>query len=122
MAAHKNKDSLMYSLSINFGPAGTVWAFLFKEKDRAEHITADIMNHTGATRITDDFGQSAFFEKNSISGFVLEDLDTVEEARIQRSLINARGEVKARQRAATDPVIRQAQNAGPSVMTPNFRQ
>ena len=52
---------------------------------------------------------------------LLEDMDLAEEARILRSLANARGEVKARQRASTDPVIRSAQQ-GPSVLQPNFRQ
>ena len=69
--------------------------------------------------MTDDFGQTAVIDKDSVHGILLEDMDLVEEARIYRSLANARGEVKARQRAQTDPVIRTA-NQGPSVLQPRF--
>jgi hypothetical protein len=114
----------MYSLSIHFGPNAMVWAFMFKEKEKA--AAALVLAKTALyekcdCELEDDFGQSAVFDANEISGVMLEDLDLVEEARILRSLANARGEVKARQRASTDPVIRQAQQ-GPAVMTPNFRQ
>ena len=111
----------MYSLTIHFGPNAMVWSFLFKEKEKAEaahiKVTEAIKNELMAG-VEDDFGQAAVM--GAISGYMLEDLDLVEEARIYRSLANARGEVKARQRAATDPVIRTAQQ-GPSVLAPNFR-
>ena len=114
----------MYSLSIHFGPNAMVWAFMFKEKEKADACfalaSANAFNDS-ATAMADDFGQKAIFAAGSISGVMLEDLDLVEEARILRSLANARGEVKARQRASTDPVIRTAQQ-GPSVLQPNFRQ
>jgi hypothetical protein len=111
----------MYSLTIHFGPNAMVWSFLFKEKERADLAyelisTPDIENLI----VEDDFGQRACFKAATIHGFLVEDMDLVEEARIYRSLANARGEVKARQRASTDPVIRQAQNAGPSVLQPRF--
>ena len=108
----------MYSLTIHFGPNAMVWSFLFKEKEKAEEAYNDALNSNGFS-ISDDYGQTACF-KSGPHGVLLEDLDLVEEARILRSLANARGEVKARQRAATDPVIRQAQNAGPSVLQPRF--
>ena len=114
----------MYSLSIHFGPNAIVWAFMFKEKEKAVAALAcaKLAIYEGAAfELDDDFGQSAVFHMGDTSGVMLEDLDLVEEARILRSLANARGEVKARTRAATDPVIRQAQN-GPSVLQPNFRQ
>ena len=116
----------MYSLSIHFGPNAMVWALLFKDKERAlahysAYETAKGRKLPGRYIVDDDFGQQASVELDSIHGVMLEDLDLVEEARILRSLANARGEVKARQRASTDPVIRSAQQ-GPSVLQPNFRQ
>lgn len=112
----------MYSLSIHFGPGAMVWAFMFKDKEKAEEsfrIARDMLvDPHGSGAIIDDFGQSAVII--GAHGIMLEDLDLVEEARILRSLANARGEVKARQRAMTDPTIRQAQNQGPSVLTPGF--
>jgi hypothetical protein len=118
----------MYSLTIHFGPNAMCWALLFKEEAKAgEAYNAYVswkMNGAsdGALIGSDDFGQSYAIPFSEIHGVLLEDLDLVEEARIQRSLYNARGEVKARQRAATDAVIRQGMgNQGASVLTP-FRQ
>jgi hypothetical protein len=113
----------MYSLTIHFGPNAVSWQFLFKEKEKAEAAelkakawVADFPYFT----IEDDFGQSGNFTHTTVHGVLLEDMDLVEEARIYRSLANARGEVKARKRAATDPVIREGMNAGPSVLQPRF--
>ena len=112
----------MYNITVSFAP--NPWAFLFKDKDKATSAfaianAAVIGGHP--FEIKDDFGQEAAFTAGAATGVMLEDLDLVEEARILRSLANARGEVKARQRASTDPVIRSAQQ-GPSVLQPNFRQ
>jgi len=110
----------MYSLSIHFGPNAMVWAFLFKEKEKADTVYEKLV--TGDSSIVhvveDDFGQRGVIQ-GEIHGSLLEDLDLVEEARILRSLANARGEVKARQRAATDPVIRTSAQ-GASVLQPRF--
>lgn len=116
----------MYSLSIHFGPNAVVWAFLFKEKDKAariyESLGLTIDPHVSHYHVTDDFGQSATLVASQIHAVLLEDLDLTDEAKIVRSLANARNEVKARQRASTDPVIRSGmQQQGPSVLTP-FRQ
>jgi hypothetical protein len=116
----------MYSLSIHFGPNAMVWALLFKDKERAlahysAYETAKGRELPGRYIVEDDFGQQASIELDSVHGVMLEDLDLVEEARILRSLANARGEVKARTRAMSDPVLRGAQQS-PGVITPNFRQ
>ena len=113
----------MYSLSIHFGPNAMVWAFLFKDKEKAEEAFQLANRNLHETRngfnITDDFGQHGRFEYNSLHGTLLEDLDLGEEARIQRSLAEAHVKVKLDQRAKTDPIIRQAMNSqGPSVLTP----
>jgi hypothetical protein len=113
----------MYSLTIHFGPNAVAWALLFKEEEKAGVVynayVGNMLNGAEAALLigVDDFGQSFAIPFNDIHGIMLEDLDLVEEARIQRSLANARGEVKARQRASTDPVIRQAQTGAP-ILTP----
>lgn len=117
------KGRKMYSLTIHFGPNAMVWSFLFKEEKTAKAArNLATCNPSNATHfsIADDFGQTADFAYFAIHGVMLEDMDAVMEARIFRSLDNARGEIKAKQRAATDPVIRSAQQ-GPSVIAPNFR-
>lgn len=102
----------MYSLTIHFGPNAMVWSFLFKEKEKAESAYG-CATSDGYLTIYDDFGQSAHFKEGAIHGALLEDLDLVEEARIQRSLANARCEAKFHQRAATDATIRQGMSRTP---------
>jgi hypothetical protein len=118
----------MYSLTIHFGPNAMAWALLFKEEKKAgEAYNAYVASKVNGDAVdvligTDDFGQAYAIPFADIHGVLLEDLDLVEEARIQRSLYNARGEVKARQRASTDAVIRTGMgNQGAGVLTP-FRQ
>jgi hypothetical protein len=119
----------MYSLTIHFGPNAMCWALLFKEEAKAgEAYNAYVASKVNGDTVdiligTDDFGQSYAIPLADINGILLEDLDLVEEARIQRSLANARTEVKFQQRARVDPVIRNAQ-AGTPVLTPmsGFRQ
>ena len=113
----------MYSLSIHFGPNAVVWAFLFKEKEKACAVfqsTCDNTTNADGITISDDFGQTAVFGADVIHALLLEDLELTDEAKILRSLANARCEVKARQRAATDSVIRSAQQPGMQVLQPRF--
>ncbi len=105
-----------------------VWALLFKEEAKAgEAYNAYVdykMNRAenGILIGSDDFGQSFAIPFDEISGVLLENLELTDEAKILRSLANARNEVKARQRASTDSVIRAGMNnAGTGVLTP-FRQ
>jgi len=110
----------MYSLTICFGPTAMVWAFLFKEKEKAEDVLKFVdLDNVFSIKIEDDFGQRAVIKPSTVHGWILEDLDLTDEAKILRSLANARNEIKARTRAATDPTIRQGMNQqGPSVISP----
>jgi len=111
----------MYSLTIHFGPSAMVWQFLFKEKAAAENAYgAATVN--GYFRIDDDFGQTGYFESSARHGVLLEDLDLVEEAQIQRSLVNARAQAKLNSRASQDPTLRAAQAMrGPAMIQPMGR-
>lgn len=112
----------MYSLTIHFGPNAMVWSFLFKDKEKAKLAfkSVDIaICEQQFFRVEDDFGQTAIFGQGDAKGCLLEDLALVQEARILRSLDNARGEIKAKQRAMSDPVIRTGVQ-GPGVISPNF--
>jgi hypothetical protein len=110
----------MYSLTICFGPAATSWAFLFKEKKDAETAKAGLMNRDVSSSVWDDFGQEGFFEKGVIHACTLEDLDLTEQARIERSMVDARAQTKFNVRAKSDPTI-QAAMRGPSVISPMGR-
>jgi len=112
----------MFNLTICFGPTGTIWAFLFKEKPASDCAVLDISHSKDmSVTVNDDFGQKGFFEKGSIHGFILENLDQIEQARIQRALADERVKAKFMQAARSDATImaaaRQGQN-GPGVLTP----
>lgn len=118
----------MYSLTIHFGPSSVAWAFLFKEKAVAESAfsIADVaICENTFFRITDDFGQISVFTAGSATGALLEDLELIETARIQRSLAEERCKIKLMNAAKSDPVIRDAmQRQGAPILSPmgGYRQ
>src|SRR5258705_604682 len=122
----------MYSLSIHFGRNAMVWQFLFREEKKAGKMSNAYLSYRTNkfdeqredTLIgTDDFGKIYAIPFKEISGMMIEDLDLLEEARIKRSLSNARGQAKYNERAKTDPMIRTLTRQQPSMLTPfNNRQ
>jgi hypothetical protein len=100
----------MYSLTICFGPTNTTWSFLFKTEDRARanhQLIVDVVYpNNGTAAVTDDFGQSAVI--SGVHGVLFEDLEQLEQARIERSLVDAHAQVKFNKRIETDPVMREA--------------
>jgi hypothetical protein len=116
----------MHSLTIHFGPNAMVWSLLFKDEEKASTIYNAYMDSrmNAADKATllgaDDFGQAFAIPMEQINGILLEDLELTEEARIQRSLADARASAKLQMRARTDSTIRQAQSGAP-VLTPMGR-
>lgn len=114
----------MYSLSISFGPTGTVWAYLFKEEAKAaEAYNAYVeykMDHAegGMFIGSDDFGQCYAIPFAEIRGVMFESLEQIEQARIQRSLADERCKAKFIQAAKTDPTIRAAMGNQMPIMQP----
>ena len=68
----------------------------------------------------DDFGQTAQIAAKDIHGWLLEDLELVERARIERSLAEERCKVKLMEAAKSDAVIGAAirKSQGAPVLTP----
>lgn len=125
MAAHKNKGRKMYSLSIHFGSNSIVWALLFKEEEKAGAIYNAYMDFkvseatSGMLIGSDDFGQSFAIPMEEVRGILLENLDLLETARIQRSLADERTKAKFIKAATDDPIIKAAiRPQGPGVLTP----
>jgi hypothetical protein len=115
----------MFNVSISHGPVGTVWALLFKTEEKAgepynAYVEHKINRAEGGVLIgTDDFGQSYAIPFDEIHAILLEDLDQIEQARIQRALADERVKAKFMVAAKSDPVIRQAiQGQQAPIMTP----
>ena len=115
----------MFNVSISFGPIGTVLSFLFKEEAKASEPYSAYVNYKmngaegGVLIGSDDFGQTYAIDFEGIHAVFVEDLDQIEQARIQRALADERVKAKFMQAAKTDPVIRQAiQGQQAPIMTP----
>jgi len=112
----------MHSLTICFGPTGTIWTLLFKEEERAKSVFALLVGADGGALATvDDFGQQILIRPEEVRGMLLEDMDLSLMAQVERGLHQARAQGKAQERAMADPVIAQSlrrQQMGPAVMSP----
>lgn len=123
----------MFSISINHGPAGTVWNLLFKTEEGAKavyntYVSARmeaILPATAPIIGADDFGQAYALPLDQINSMMFEDLDLSQQGQIERGLHNARTQAKAQQRAMGDATLRTAAMAqGPAVLSggmPNGR-
>jgi hypothetical protein len=111
----------MFSLSISFGPTGMVWAFLFKEEKNAKECELNAKNlwaDQDGFNIVDDFGQNAAFKSKDVHAILLENLDLIEAARIQRSLADERCKAKFLQAARSDSTIRAGMGNQMPIMQP----
>ena len=115
----------MFNVSISHGPVGTVWALLFKTEEKASEPYIAFVDHglnradVGVLIGTDDFGQSYAIPFSEIHAVLVESLDQIEQARIQRALADERVKAKFMVAAKSDPVIRQAiQGQQAPIMTP----
>ena len=115
----------MFNVSISHGPVGTVWALLFKTEEKAVELLSTVVSvhgkqaGEGILSGTDDFGQSYAIPFENIHAILLEDLDQIEQARIQRALADERVKAKFMVAAKSDPAIRQAiQGQQAPIMTP----
>lgn len=119
----------MHSLTICFGPTGTIWTLLFKTEEKAAELYSSYLSckavGDGARGTllasTDDFGQAFAVDLDLINGVMLENMDESQMAQIERGLHQARTQAKAETRAMSDEVIKGAMRAkqmGPAVMSP----
>lgn len=96
--------------------------FIFKTKDAADaaykNIT-DYIHPQNRLTIADDYGNTANFRAEDISAVVVEDLDKSGDARVERSIYEARLQAKVQTKANADPALRFA--AGNGGMPPGPR-
>jgi len=101
----------MHSLTVVFGPAGGMNQFLFKERSEAEKAVKSARDTSDEfVVIKDDFNGYGEIKKASIHSLTIEDLTS--ESMIERSLANAKAQIKLQNRAANDPAIKFAASNG----------
>jgi hypothetical protein len=112
----------MHSISICFGPTGTIWNLLYKSEETMKAAWEKLENReTPRLVIGDDFGQNLAIVRDQLHAFLIEDLDVSQLAQIERGLHQARSQAKAQTRAMEDPTIKESlrrQQMGPAVMAP----
>ncbi len=89
----------------------------FTDKTRAEAAFAAIQAKDRAENdfeieVYDDFGVRMHLDRDHLVFATIEDPARIVEAEVERSLIVARANAKAQQRAQSDPVLRFAQGSG----------
>lgn len=99
----------MFSLSICMG--SVVWAFRYKDTDKADQAFETVRQATAIVTVTDEFGQTATFNAEKISGVMLEDMKKSREAHIEQMLHNSSMQQEAQKRANTRP-------QSPSIVSP----
>jgi hypothetical protein len=112
----------MYSLTIVFGPTGTAWRLLFKEKERAEKAFRD--TELPDVTILDDFSQSVHIT-GKMHGVMLENLNESKLGFIEMKLHDLRAQKDAAERIKSDPAlaaaIRASQgNQGMPILQPSM--
>jgi hypothetical protein len=107
----------MHSITVNFGPNSTSWAFAFNTKEAADSqfqrlrtMILGVQSGAQVISIEDDFGQSATLIVADIHAFTLEDPSLQGEAHNQRMLAMARSQAKYDNLilADTDPELKKA--------------
>jgi len=115
-AKTKRKGTLMYCLTICFGPAATTWALMFKTEEKAIQALQFINEHVDGN-FTDDFGQTIALKTSELHGVMLEDLSLSKLAHIERALHQARMQAEGQKMAQTDPALMHAAR-GPNIISP----
>lgn len=110
----------MFSLTISFGPAATMWTLMWRDKEKAEAAYAQLTRGQGITA-ADEFGQTANISASEIHGAMLEDMELSKLAHIERALHQARMQAQGQQAAESDAVLRtQRFKQGPAVLVPGM--
>ncbi len=112
----------MFTISVAFGPANHIWAFMFKTELAARQQYNKLAHPESVmpvVEITDDFTQTASFFIGDIHAVSIEDMDVSMNAGIERGLHQARTQARGNQLASSDPALKAAAMLGGHAMQGN---
>ena len=111
----------MFSLTIAFGPANITWTLMFRTEDSAVAASVNMHDKSDRVSINDDFGQSLNVERNTIHGWMSEDMNLSKLAHIERALHQARTQAEGQTMAESDNTLRAARaRQGSAILTPGI--
>lgn len=105
----------MFAITVSHGVQA--WRLLYKTQEKAAQHFSDLSAPAAKTHefnpplyrnFIDDFGQTACFRVDAITGIMLEDLDQSKFGNIEMGLHQARTQVGFNQRQQSDPSLRAA--------------
>ena len=110
----------MFSLTICFGPQGTMWQLLFRTKEKIETEIKCLRDGDDQLLIADDFGQTVTVAYRSIHAWMIEDMTQSKVARIDLALHAARTQAEAQIQAESDQMLKsvRARQNGPALINP----
>lgn len=103
----------MFRLTVAFGATNTIWALLFRTKERAKHCFTELspdpmqtMVPATAIVIADDFGQTLRIHPRNVNAVMVEDLEQSKQALAENMLHQEKAVASARTRlAASDKTL-----------------
>ena len=112
----------MFSLTVSFGPGpATMWTLMFRTEDSAIAASAIMHDKSDRININDDFGQSLNVERNTVHGWMSEDMNLSKLAHVERALHQARMQAEGQMAAESDHVLRAARaRQGSAILTPGI--
>jgi hypothetical protein len=114
----------MFSLAINFGPAGLAWSFLFTKKENVEAAVGlfAAASHEDEISVSDDYGTSAVIKRGLINGWIVEDMNLSKGANIARSMWQAKTQADFQSMAQSDRTLDILRGGQSPIITPFARQ
>lgn len=112
----------MFTLTLAVGSAQ--WPLVFKTEEGATTAMANIhhlSNPQDRIAIVDDFGQTALIQTSGFHGALLEDMEKVKLAHIERQLYAAKLQIATQKAAQSDPTIlahQRGMGSSASILTP----
>lgn len=114
----------MFSLAINFGPAGVAWSFLFTKQESLDGAIRVLTENdaTGYVLIEDDFGSKATLDFKQIHGWLTENLELSKGAMVYRNVHHSRMQAEFQNQVMNDPALARMRGEGSPIIQPFPRQ
>lgn len=112
----------MFTLTIAVGNVS--WPLVFKGEHDALAASNKLFafassDATEPALVVDDFGQIAIVRRKELHGWLVEDMEKVKLAHVERAIYANHMQIDAQSRANSDPKIRAARGgSGPGIVTP----
>ena len=97
----------LHTLTLVFGPNANILKFTFKDREAAmKAYEASKRDASMGIFIKDDYGTEGEVVASAIHARVLEDISGVWDGRSEAAIADAKGQIKAQNKAGNDPMLK----------------